>query len=304
MTSNDKRVGIGGFVAALVTGLNWRALLAWLLLMLLPVVVATSPVRQALGKLLDHSVHAADWASGFHALPMLDVVTRLVRDGNLDAGPSAGFLLTLILMPFLTGMIVAMLRTQRDSTLGDLMHGGLGEYWRMFRLMLWSLVPYGIAIGVGAAAFGMAGKSAEAATLQSVADRGHDIALWLTVVFVVLAHAWMESARAQVAADPDLRSATRAFGRGARMLFGRPLATLGMYLATSIIGYVLVLFVTMWRVHTPAVGGVDTVLAFVIAEILVLVLAWQRIARLAGLTVIARTRVGASRRGYASLATA
>lgn len=306
MTTHDKRVGIGAFLAALAAALQWRLLLLWLLVMLVPATIAVSPLRGALGGVLDRSVHAADMARGFDVLLMSDAVGQVARQGAaIGTAGTLASLLALLLAPFLTGMIVSWLRApQHVAGLGELIHGGLREYGRMFRLMLWSLLAFGIAIAVAAAAFGIAGKSMEAATLQSVADRGGSIALWVTVVVMVLAHATMESARAQFAADPGLTSATRAFGRGIGMLFRRPLATLGMYLGTSAIGYVLVLFVAMWRIHTPAVGMFGTLGAFLLGQLIVVLLAWQRVARLHGLTALARTRTGTRRGAYASLATA
>ena len=307
MTTHDKRVGIGAFLAALVGALQWKVLLLWLLVMLVPTTIAALPIRDVLGGLLDHSVHAAGMARGFDAILMSDLMVQVARQGvAIGTAGMLASLLTMLLAPFLAGMIVSALRApQHAAGLGELMHGGLREYWRMFRLMLWSLLAFGIAIAVAAAAFGIASKSIEAATLQSVADRSGTIALWISVVFFVLAHAAMESSRAQFAADAGLTSATRAFGRGVGMLFRRPLATLGMYLGTSVIGYVLVIFIGMWRIHTPAVGAFGVVLAFVIAQLIVVVLAWQRVARLHGLTAIARAAGNTSRRGaYPSLATA
>lgn len=295
MTNHGQRAGLGAFFAALAAALQWRLLLLWVLGILLATSVVAMPVRAVLGSLFDHSVHASEWARGFHALPMFDALFQTLRQGTaLGGAAGASALLLLLLTPFLTGMVVARLRAPEAPDLGGLVHGGLAQYWRMVRLAIWSLLPYGIAVGIAAAAFGVARKHAEAATLQSVADRGEHLALYLALVLLVLAHATMESARAHVAADPGLRSATRAFGRGAGMLVRRPFATLGMYLATSIVGYVLVLFIAMWRVHTPAVGAFGAVLAFVLAQLLVVALAWQRIARLHGLAALARAGRGAS----------
>jgi hypothetical protein len=209
----------------------------------------------------------------------------------------------LLLSPFLTGMMVSAVRAGRRQSFGELVHGGVGEYWRMFRLLLWALVPFGIALLIGGGASHAADKHAEAAVLQSSAESGRHAASILLLVLLVLAHASVESARAHFAADPNLRSATRALGRGVGMLFRRPLATLGMYLGTSIIGYALVLLLGMWRIRTDAVGIVGVVLAFVLTQLVVAVLAWQRAARLYGLTAVAQA--GSSRRSaYASLATA
>src|SRR5690242_21711925 len=82
---------------------------------------------------------------------------------------SAAF--ALLLGPFLTGMTVATGRAGRALGFGQLMQSGVIEYGRMFRLLLWSLLPYAIAIGLGAMAIGVAHKSADHAVLQAAADR-------------------------------------------------------------------------------------------------------------------------------------
>lgn len=293
MTAPRQRAGIGAFPRALAAGLQWRLLLLWVLGVLLATSVIVWPVRDVLGRLFDHSVHASEWARGFHALPMFDAIFRAGREGAaLDGAAGASAFLLCLLAPFLTGMIVARLRAPAGLGFGGLVHGGLGQYWRMVRLALWSLVPYGIAAGIAAGAFALARRRAETATLQAVADRGEHLALYLTLVLLVLAHAVMESARAHVAADPGLRSATRAFGRGVAMLVRHPLATLGMYLATSALGYALVLGIGMCRIHTTAVGFGGVALAFVLAQLLVVAMAWQRTARLHGLAAVARSAGG------------
>src|SRR5699024_6562660 len=104
-----------------------------------------------------------------------------------------GLIVTLVLSPFLTGVVVTATQGARHPRLGELMHGGLAYYWRMVRVMLWSLVPYIIAIIVGNIVHGAASSSARHDVLQSSADTGFLIARIVFVVLLVLAHAMMES---------------------------------------------------------------------------------------------------------------
>src|SRR3569623_745082 len=135
-----------------------------------------------------------------------------------------------MLGPLLTGMTVDTGRAGRALGFGQLLQSGVIEYGRMFRLMLWSLLPYAIAIGLGAMAIGVAHMSADHAVLESVADRYQHTAFWVLAVLFVLAHAMVESARAAFIVDPGLRSATRALGRGIVQLLRRPLGSLLSYL--------------------------------------------------------------------------
>lgn len=280
-----------GFVAALGAGLQWKLLLIWLLLMLVPVAVATWPMSAALGSLLDHSVHSKAWAESFSALGMGDAMIQLGKSmPAIGAAATAGFILSLLLAPFLTGMVVSSARVSQRLGLGELMHGGLHEYWRMVRVSLWALVGWAIAIGIGAAAMHMAGNFAKTAILESRVDLWRHVAMAVMIVLLLIAHAIAEASRAQFAADPNLASATRAWGRGLKMVFARPLATFGVYLAISIIGYVLVLIFGMLRMRMPAVGVGGVIVAFVLAQLVVLSLAWMRIARIHALAGVSPQR--------------
>lgn len=288
MTNNKQRVGLGAFPKALWAALQWRVMLIWIVLMALPTAIAAMPMGHALSALLDHSVYADALAHKFDGLLMGDAITSAMRHNTgLGGAYSMAFIVTLLLSPFLTGVVVTAVRSVRYATLGELMHGGLRQYWRMLRLMLWSLIPYGIAFVIGSIAFRMASTHAQTAVLESVADHGYLAAKIILVVLVVLAHAIMESSRAQVAADESLRSATRAFGRGIMMLLRRPLATLGLYLGTSIVGYALVVLVGMLRIRTDAAGVGGYIVAILLAQLIVVILAWQRTARISALTMVA-----------------
>lgn len=287
---NSQRQNIG-FLGSLGAGLQWKLLLTWLLLMLVPVAVAAWPMNAALSSLLDHSVHAKAWGESFDALGMGDAMVQLSKSmPAIGAAAMAGFFISLLLSPFLTGMVVTSARLSHRPGFSELMHGGLREYWRMFRVILWSLVAWAVAIGIGIMLMRMAGEHAKTVVLESQADLWQRLAMAVFIVLLVIAHAIAESSRAQFASDPNLGSATRAWGRGLKMVFGRPLATFGMYLGVSIIGYLLVLAFGMLRVRMPAVGVGGVIMAFVLAQLVVLSLAWMRTARIHALASVRRSR--------------
>jgi len=106
----------------------------------------------------------------------------------------------------------------------------------------------------------------------------------------------VESGRAAFIADGNLRSSTRAFGRGFMQLLRRPFSTLLCYLLISAIGYAVALALGVGRVHTPALGVTGLVLAILLAQLVVLVLGWVRVARVFALAEVARS-LSSSRRG-------
>ncbi len=285
-----RAVSYGSLFRAPFAAMQWRLLLLWLVLLALPTAVATLPLWSALGGLLDHSVHAVAWAGSFNAMMFGDTLGALGREGAALRGAIlAALLLTVVLLPLLNGMVVASGRAGRSLSFGHLLQSASIEYGRMFRLMLWSLLPYAVALGVAAGAFYMAGEHADKATLASRATLGNNVALGVAVVIFVLAHAVMESARGAFVADVGLRSATRALGRGITQLFRRPLSTLLMYILISAIGYLIVLAITYGRVHTPAIGVGGLLLALLLNQLIVLVLGWTHVARVFSMARVAES---------------
>jgi hypothetical protein len=192
--------------------------------------------------------------------------------------------------------VVGSGRAARSLGFSHLLQCGVVEYGRMFRLMLWSILPYaimGFLIGV---VMHLAGDMGDKAVLQSRADTTSHIALFVAVVLFVLAQAIIESGRAAFIVDTGLRSATRAFGRGFMQLLRRPFSTLLSYLLISVIGYAIALALGVGRINTPALGLVGLVLAIVLAQLIVLVIGWVRVARLFALAEVGRS-IHASRLG-------
>ena len=287
----SRRVDSAALMRAPFAAMQWRLLLLWVLLLLLPTAVVSLPIWRALSSVLDHSIHAQEWATRFNGSMFSDVMTALNMSNWFGGIALLGLLLTALLSPFLTGMVVGTGRAGRTLGFSHLLQCGIVEYGRMFRLMLWSILPYvvmGALIGV---AMHMADDVGDKAVLQSQADRASHLALFVAGVLFVLAQSIVESSRAAFIADAGLRSATRALGRGFMQLLRRPLSTLLSYLLISVIGYVIAMAIGIGRVNTPAVGVAGLVIAVLLAQLVVLVIGWMRVARLFALAEVARSLV-------------
>ncbi|WP_266160097.1 hypothetical protein [Dyella silvatica] len=292
MASNkiSRRVSLAALVRALFGALQWRLLLLWSVLLLLPTAVLAIPLWKTLSGLLDHSVHADAWARQVDATMFGDTL-RIIGD-PMDAfggGLLIGLVLTLLLASWLNGMVIASGRAGRTLGFGQLLHGGLTEYGRMFRLMLWSLLPFAIVIGGAQWIFDTANDRVDAAVLESQADASQHMAFWVSGALFVLMHAVVESARAAFIADTGLRSATRALWRGFKQLLRRPFSTLFAYLLVSAIGAAAVLALGMARIQVPAIGFGGFVAAFVLTQIIVAAIGWTRVARLYALAEVSRS---------------
>lgn len=279
------RALLGSFAAAM----QWRLLLLWLLMLLLPTMLIGVPVTGWLQAQFGHSLHAGDIAGGRNLPLLLEGVLSL---GDHMAWLSGSALLAtvvaLLLSPWLNGMVIASIRAGRRLGFGELLQGGLAEYGRMLRTLLWSLLPLGIAIAIGSGLIGMAGKQADTAIMASDVEGIGRIALWSAIALFLLAHATVEAGRGWFGADPTLRSAIRGWWRGCKLLLRRPFAVLAVYLGTTILGYGLAALLGVMRLQFNGATAGGLVAAFVLTQLVVVALAWGRIARLYGMARLAR----------------
>jgi len=286
---NARRVDSAALLRAPLAAMQWRLLLLWVLLLLIPTAVVSLPFWRTMSGALDHSIHAQAWASQLSATMLGDVMSTLNLSRWFAGVGLVGLLFTLLLSPFLNGMVVGSGRAGRALGFSHLLQCGIVEYGRMFRVMLWSILPYvimGALIGLG---MHFAKDIGDKAVLQSRADSASHIALFVAVVLFVLTQAIVDGSRAAFIADTGLRSATRALGRGFMQLVRRPLSTLLSYLLISVIGYAIALALGIGRIHTPAVGLLGVVLAILMAQLVVLAIGWVRVARLFALAEVARS---------------
>jgi hypothetical protein len=290
MANNMPRsAGLGSAMRAAV---QWRLLLLWLVIMLIPASAVALPLWRVLGGLLDTSVHVSEWAQHFNGLMFSDVIFALVdHTESLGAAAIIGLVITLLISPFVDGMIVGSGRAGSVLGFGGLLQNGLQEYWRMFRVMLWSVLPYGILMAVMSATGHMTSKYAETAILESQVDTYSNVMHVITLIVFVLVQSIVESARAAFIADVTLRSATRALWRGVRQLVKRPVKTLLFYVTVTVVGLLLASLFAVARIHVTAFGGVGFLLALLLGQLIVLMIGWMRTARLFALAEVARNVV-------------
>ena len=286
--TNKLRVDQRAALRAVGAATQWRLLLLWVGLLLIPTAVASLPVWRALSSLLDHSVHAAEWASHFDALAFGDTLAALSpMSPALGAGALLSVILSVLLSPFLNGMAVGSALAGRRLGFGHLLQCGVVEYPRMFRLLLWALPLYAAAFAAVGAASALTEKFAARAVLESRADLVSDWALAAVVVVFLIVQVVMASSRAAFMADPMLRSATRAFGRGWLMLLRRPCSTLGWFVGISVVGYAVALALGLLRISIPAGGAPALVLGIVLMQLIALAMGWAHIARMFALRAVA-----------------
>lgn len=288
MNRTSRRGGLGAAFAALASALQWRLLLLWILATLVPTLIVATPLWSTLAGLFGYSVHAAEIAAGKDlSLLMQGLANAGDRLGWLAPALGGSTLLMLLVAPWLTGMVVASLRSGRRLGFGELVHGGIVEYWRMLRMMLWSLIPLGIALAIGGGVIGAMSDGADHAILESEADAAARNGLIVAGIVFVLLHATVEAGRGWLGADRNLRSVIKAWWRGVKLLVRRPLATLLVYVVASVVGYGLAVLFALWRVHADGTSTGAFMFSFLLGQAIVAMVAWARIARVTGMATLA-----------------
>lgn len=288
MNRTPRRGGFGAALAALASALQWRLLLLWILATLVPTLLVATPLWRALQAQFGHSLYASRIAAGQDVSLLMQGLGKFAEHmGWLATGLGSSTLLMLLVAPWLTGMVVASLRAGRRLGFGELVHGGMSEYWRMLRMMLWSLIPLGIAVAIGAGVMGAMRSGAENAILASDADAASRNGMIVAGIVFVLLHATVEAGRGWLGADRALRSVIKAWWRGVKLLVRRPVATLLVYVIASLVGYGLAALFAWWRVRADGTGAGAFTLTFLLGQAVVAMIAWARIARVTGMASLA-----------------
>lgn len=271
------------------SALQWRLWLLWIVVTGLCALIGALPVWSWLGGVLDNSLLGSSVGSGKAPALMLEALaSRDAPLGLLTGGIKFATVLMLLLAPFLTGATVIAARSRATLGFGDLLRGGIGEYGPMLRMLIWSLIPLGIAVAAMAGIVATNESAHEHAVLASELDTGRRVALIVGGILFVLAHASLEAGRGWLAADGRLRSALKAWWRGTKLLRRRPVAVLTVYLVTTVAGLLLALLMVGVREHMDPSSGLGFVLAMLVGFGITTVLAWSRIARLFGMQSLAQ----------------
>jgi hypothetical protein len=278
---------VHSFLYAVRTALQWRLLMLWTGLLLVPTLVMAVPVWQLLGGALDHSVHASALARKLDALAAFDLIAVFNRAGGmLGTAGILSLLLTLALSPLLSGMAVTAARTATPAGFGQLLTGAFSQYGRMVRMLVWSSVPLGAAVALGAWIASVIDLRNQSAIVESEAQFASMLGTAAAVLLFALATATVDAGRAVLAAEPRRTSAVKGWWTGVRLVVRRPLATLGGWLGIAAVGLVLAAGCALLRVQLPPLGAGTVIAGLVLTQAAALCLAWSRQARLFALVAL------------------
>src|ERR1700689_4693120 len=111
---------------ALRRALQWRLLLWWVLLTLLPALALLLPAWNTLSSQFDHTVHSAEWAQHWDFMMMGDLAMVMATGQDVFAGSGrTAMLLLLAVIPLLNGLFIANSRSTAPMKMGELLREGL-----------------------------------------------------------------------------------------------------------------------------------------------------------------------------------
>jgi len=269
--------------------LQWRLLILWIIVLLIPTIIMTFPFWQIISSQLDNSVYAGALAQQLNMNSINDILWVIMQNKFLIHGAGIGALIfTLLLSPFLSGAIVTAARSTTPLATGKLIHGGIAEYWRMFRMMICAIIPFAIAGAIIAGVMHMADGYTEKAIQESNADFVGHISLAIMIILLVIADASVEAGRAQFVHSTTRRSAFKAWWKGVMLVVKRPLSTLGFYVLISLIGLVLAAVFGLLRLHIGHVSTPGFIIGLIFTQLIVASTAWMKIARLYALAAMSK----------------
>ncbi len=271
----------GAVLRAMSAALQWRLLLLWTAILLLPSLLAAMPVLQLLAASLNHSVQAAALAAHLDLNAISDLTVANARAGTgIGNGSLLALAFTLLLSPLLAGMTIHAARAPAAPGFGALFSGGVQEYPRLLRMLVWAVVPLGIVAGIAAGAFAAAHAYGAAALLESEARHARLLAVGIVALLFVVADASLDAGRAVLAGDRRRKSAVKAWWQGVRLVLRRPIATLGIYLGITLAGLAIAGLLALVRLNATPLGFAAGSFAFLVTQLGVAALGWMRSARL------------------------
>ena len=263
---------------ALIRTFQWRLLLLWALALALPTLLTSLPIFISLNQALGNSLSGAKLLDGMDLAVLVDVMSGMTAQGYSPASGLSGFIVFLLLLPWLGGTLVAVARSDRPLYFGELALAGWREYGRMLRLWIWALVPLAIAMVVGAGLMKWASSHAAKQVLEADADLGRKLALGATLLLMLFVGATLDAARARFARELHRRSAVKAWWAGFKDVLCRPRWWL-IYLLITIIGLVVAALFAWARVQLAPTAGWSFTVDLLLAQCVTMALVWARAAR-------------------------
>ncbi|TFW14875.1 hypothetical protein E4L96_18740 [Massilia arenosa] len=279
----------GATAGAMKAALQWRLLVLWVALMLIPTAIAAVPFWTTLKGAFDNSVHASELAARLDAIAIADLqIAFKAQNGMITTSMILALIVTFLLSPLLSGMVATATRAPQPLRWRELVAGGLQQYPRMFYMLLWALIPMGIAMALYGIASGAAEEINDKAITPADAAGASRFAMVVFVLAVAFFHTTVEGGRAVLALDRRRVSPFKAWWDGLKLVLRQPVAAIGSWVIITAAALLIVGLLGVARLNANGAGAGAFWLAMLLTQVIALVIAWMRCARMYALVELAR----------------
>lgn len=192
----------------------------------------------------------------------------------------------LLRWPRSTAPMPAGMRAAGSLSFGELLAGGMAEYPRLLRMLLWSAIVMGAVLVMGSFLIELA--EPQEALLPDDGKVAGYAARAIGALLLWAAMASLDAGRAMLAADRRRRSVIHAWWLGIGLLRRQPVLALGSYAVLGALGFAAAGLAGLARLHAPVGTLTGDLAGVLLTQVLVLLLSWFRSARLFALVAVAR----------------
>src|SRR5260370_454428 len=228
---------------------------------------------------LDKSLYTEQMSKHFDAtvfaelLIKPEVSTLPWMTGSLAAG-----LIFLFYMLFISGGVLAVYHQDRKLTGGQFFASCGDFFWRMVRLLLWSIIPFAIVFGLLAGVQHVSGKMASDAPRELQGFFVQAGGSFLCLVMALFVRAWFDLWHARAVIDQVRGIRVLSYLSFLLSLLSLPLL-FSIYLTITIVAGIAIFSAwTLWLRITHASFGASWLLLELLTLVLVGVRLWQRAA--------------------------
>ena len=227
----------------------------------------------------NRSMLSSELVQGFDIGTFIALIARPEIALRSMVGGSVAFsLVFLFYVLFISGGVLAVYSEDRRLSKAEFF-GKAGEYfWRMVRLMLFSIVPFGIVFAIASGVNALASKMGEKADTAVPEYRVLIIGGFICLLLALWIRAWFDLAQTRTVCDQERGMFALTF-RALGLAFRKTLRFLGIYLGTTIVGVIVAVCAFLIWLNIPHARYVASwTLLELVSLILIGIRLWQRAA--------------------------
>jgi hypothetical protein len=262
--------------------LVWRhqRLVWWIFLVNLVLgLLASITPRTVLHSTLDQNFYAQHLSRGFDAAVLIELLNKPeISATPWTIGSAIVGVIFLFYMLFLSGGVLSVYRHDRKFTRGQFFEFCGDFFWRMVRLLLCSIIPFGIVFGLLSAVNAISGKMANNAPNEMQGFWFQVVGTFVVLLIGMFVRGWFDLVQARTVIDHvrgmfvlTFRSLVLALRNSARIVI--------IYLVTTIVAAIaIVLTWYLWLTIPHTSFGASWLLLEVLGLLLIGIRLWQRAA--------------------------